>query len=82
MRELKLLITQLTRMHQDEQRRLEAKDAEISRLLNQLSNSERDNAALREDVSGLQDCIQSLIDRPSGDVETSTVCGGTPEEPD
>ena len=53
MRELKLLITQLTRMLEDEQRRSEAKDAEIARLLGMLSDAERDNAALREDVSAL-----------------------------
>jgi len=55
MRELKLLITQLTKMLQDEQRKSEAKDAEIARLLEMLSRSERDNAALREDISSLID---------------------------
>ena len=67
MRELKLLITQLTRMLQDEQRRSEAKDAEIARLLGMLANAERDNAELREDVSRLQERIQSLIDSREAD---------------
>lgn len=67
MRELKLLVTQLTRMLQDEQRRSEAKDAESARLLELLSNAERDKAALREDVSGLQNRIQSLIDTHEAD---------------
>ena len=67
MRELKLLITQLTRMLQDEQRRSEAKDAEIARLLGLLSNAERDNAVLREDIAGLHDRIQSLIDSREAD---------------
>lgn len=67
MRELKLLITQLTRMLQDEQRRSGAKDAEIARLLGLLSNAERDNAVLREDIAGLHDRIQSLIDSREAD---------------
>lgn len=67
MRELKLLITQLTRMLQDEQRRSGAKDAEIASLLGLLSNAERDNAVLREDIAGLHDRIQSLIDSREAD---------------
>lgn len=67
MRELKLLITQLTKMLHDEQRRSGAKDAEIARLLGLLSNAERDNAVLREDIAGLHDRIQSLIDSREAD---------------
>ncbi len=67
MRELKLLITQLTGLLQDEQRRSEAKDAEIAGLLELLSNTERDNAVLRGDVSRFQERIQSLIDSREAD---------------
>lgn len=74
MRELKLLITHLTGMLQDEQRRSEAKDAENARLLELLSNAERDNAILRGDVSRLQERIQSLIDsRETGRMEMATL---------
>lgn len=46
-------------MLQNEQRRSESKDAEISRLLGLLSNAARDNAALREDVSALVESHES-----------------------
>ena len=59
MRKLKLLITQFTRMLQNEQRKTEAKDAEIARLLDMLSHSERDNATLREDVTRLHERAES-----------------------
>lgn len=51
MRELKP--PQLTKLLEDEQRRSEAKDAENAKLLGMLSNAERDNAALKENVSVL-----------------------------
>ena len=54
-------------MLHDEQRRSGAKDAEIARLLGLLSNAERDNAVLREDIAGLHDRIQSLIDSREAD---------------
>ncbi len=54
-------------MLQDEQRKSEAKDAEIARLLDMLSRSKRDNATLRKDISRIHEKIQSLIDSREAD---------------
>lgn len=54
-------------MLQEEQRRSKVKDAEIAGLLELLSNTERANATLREDVSRIYERIQSFINSREAD---------------